>query len=84
MLVAACTRADVRERERERVKETLQIGMEMGRVRVEWRKKPARDRTREVYLNPPAIALAGAIPNPNQSSFGWISGHLRVLLIVHF
>jgi hypothetical protein len=42
--------------------------------------KPTRSRTREVYVNQPAIAPVGAIsnPHPNPSGFWRVSGHLRV------
>jgi hypothetical protein len=49
--------------------------MTTGRVE----QKPARDRTCEVYLNLPAIALTGVIPNPhlNPSGFEWVLRHPR-------
>jgi hypothetical protein len=46
--------------------------MATGRVE----QKPARDRIREVYLNPPTITLAGAIPNTRTRQV--LGGHPHV------
>jgi hypothetical protein len=54
--------------------------MAMGRAHIGWRKIPpsdrvekkvARDRIREVHLNPSAMAPAGAIPNPHPNPSGF-------------